>query len=115
MKTEWTQEPHTTVRWALFEALRGADNSSTVDYWDVVTENLIGQLGLRMEWWQFFDDDGFESRWDGPFPSQEEAEDAAARASKNNALFKNSPTHPVHHLYVKPVLVSDWKREDSND
>lgn len=50
MKTEWTQEPHTTVRWALFEALRASDKATTVDYWDVVVENLIRELKLKQEW-----------------------------------------------------------------
>lgn len=50
MKTEWTQEPHVTVKWAVFEALRASDKASTVDYWDVVTENLIRELTLRQEW-----------------------------------------------------------------
>lgn len=98
MKTEWTQEPHTTVRWALFEALRGADKASTVDYWDVVTENLIQGLDLYQAW--TFLHSVFNSAGD-LYASQE-----AARAASEHY-------GPEWHLASR--LTSDWKRVDSND
>lgn len=100
MKTEWTQEPHTTVRWGLFEALRAADKASTVDYWDVVTENLIRQLELRQEWGE---QDHVDESLDW-FDTREEAEAAILQAAKYR-----SPHPLVTHL------VSEWKRVDSDE
>lgn len=99
MKTEWTQEPHTTVRWAIFEALRGADKASTVDYWDVVTENLIQGLGLREKY------------------------EALARVSELAEKWGNATDlvhggiHPVATAFAAEVTAAlgDWKRGESDD
>ncbi|SKQ88024.1 Uncharacterised protein [Mycobacteroides abscessus subsp. abscessus] len=91
MKTEWNQEPHLTVRWALFEAIRAADNASVVDYWDVVTENLIRELKLRQEW--------------GVTPDEEHVQYVTRHAAERRVS-------QSHHLVDR--LVSDWKRVDSD-
>lgn len=108
MKTEWTGEPYTTVRWALFEAMRAADNASVEDYWDVVTENLIRELGLQQEW----------------------AAILANRQSENGPFYETSSIAPtkeavesyIARAYMQPDrwepqqrLVSDWKRVDSDE
>lgn len=105
MKTEWNREPHTTVRWAIFEALRGADNASTVDYWDVVTENLIQGLGLRTEW--SYEHNGVVyTSVNGELWVREYVK----KIQQDYAKYGNpTEVHVVHRL------VSDWKREDSND
>lgn len=97
MKTEWTQEPHTTVRWAIFEALRGADKASTVDYWDVVTENLIRELGLKQQ-------RGIEYptlRPGDPVPLYGDDREPICISERGD--------------YFVTRLLSDWKREDSNE
>lgn len=108
MKNEWTQEPHTTVRWALVEALRASDNASTVDYWDVVTENLIRELKLRQEWAAILADRQTEN---GPFyekssiaPTKEAVESYIARAYMQPDRWE-----------PQQRLVSDWKRVDSDE
>lgn len=102
MKTEWTQEPHTTVRWALVEALRASDNASTVDYWDVVTENLIRELKLRQEW-AIARNEAPDEPFDWRFNTRQGAE------GYNNADLFSSTRHVTTHL------VSDWKLVDSDE
>lgn len=104
MKTEWTQEPHTTVRWAIFEALRGADKASTVDYWDVVTENLIRELKLKQKF-SVAPDGNPQSPFNYRFNSLENAQIECRHRQDPGDV----PCHVTWHL------VSDWKRVDSND
>lgn len=98
MKTEWTQEPHVSVKWAVFEALRASDKASTVDYWDVVTENLIQGLALQQQW----------SYW---IPEIEREGDIYV--DRDHAVTAKH-SYPANCNLVSR-LVSGWKMEDSDD
>lgn len=98
MKTEWNRELHLTVRWALFEAMRAADNAPVGDYWDVVTENLIQELGLRQEW----------AFLHSVFGAASETYTALAHAKEVQASYRPEWELSTH-------LVADWKRVDSNE
>lgn len=97
MKTEWSQEPHLTVRWALFEAMRASDNASVGEYWDVVTENLIRELGLRQERAVEYP----TLRPGRPIPF--------IRLDEEVICISDRGDYFVHRL------VSDWKRVDSDE
>lgn len=99
MKTEWSEDPHRTVKWALIEALRASDNASTVDYWDVVTENLIRELELQQQWAE----EGRENV--DQFDSRESVQARLAELS--------SKRMPTSGAWVSR-LISDWKREGSD-
>lgn len=103
MKTEWTQEPHTTVRGALVEALRASDNASDVDYLDVLTENLIRDLKLRMGY-AVAPDENPQS----PFARRFKRLDKAQLDCRNRRDLGGVACHVTAHL------VSDWKRVDSD-
>ncbi|SLF57514.1 hypothetical protein [Mycobacteroides abscessus] len=97
MKTEWTGEPYTTVRWALFEAMRAADNASVENYWDVVTDNLIRGLGLHQE-------RAIE------YPTLRPGEPVPIIRPDEEVI-----CIPDRGDFFVSRLVSDWKRVDSNE
>lgn len=85
-------ELHQTVHWALIEALRASDNASAVDYWDVVTENLIRQLEIRQEW--------------GVTPHTDHMQYVTRIAAER---------HVGQSRHLVNRLVSEWKRVDSDE